>query len=157
MFFLRSGVMPSLSATASALPRKAIGVLLQYPAPAEDAPAPAARTVLPGAKTPAVRKEKRGTKRRTTRSLSAVNAQRKFGFTTAPTDAGSVFEDESLDSIFIVTRHATHAGLVRRALETGTAVFVEKPLALTYEETDQIPEVAVGGSLLSCRPERVCG
>ena len=56
--------MPSLSATASALPRKAIGVLLQYPAPAEDAPAPAARTVLPGAKTPAVRKEKRGMKRR---------------------------------------------------------------------------------------------
>jgi hypothetical protein len=43
---------------------KAIGVLLEYPAPAEDAPAPATRTVLPGAKTPTVRKEKRGMKRR---------------------------------------------------------------------------------------------
>ena len=52
-----------------------------------------------------------------------------------------MFEDESLDAIFIVTRHATHAGLVCRALETGKAVFVEKPLALTREETDQIAEV----------------
>jgi predicted dehydrogenase len=76
----------------------------------------------------------------TTKSLSSVNAQRKFGFTTASTDADSVFEDDSLDAIFIVTRHATHAKLVCRALETGKAVFVEKPLALTREETDQIAQ-----------------
>src|SRR5579871_4959265 len=74
----------------------------------------------------------------TTKSLSAANAQKKFGFTTASTDADSVFTDESLDAIFIVTRHATHAKLVCRALATGKAVFVEKPLALTREETDQI-------------------
>jgi predicted dehydrogenase len=39
-----------------------------------------------------------------------------------------------------VTRHATHAALVFRALETGKAVFVEKPLALTREEADAIAE-----------------
>jgi predicted dehydrogenase/threonine dehydrogenase-like Zn-dependent dehydrogenase len=71
----------------------------------------------------------------TTTSLSAVNAQQKFGFAIASTDSGSVFDDDSLDAIFIVTRHATHARLVCRALETGKAVFVEKPLALTREET----------------------
>jgi predicted dehydrogenase len=76
----------------------------------------------------------------TTKSLSAVNAQQKFGFVTASTDSGSVFDDESLDAIFIVTRHATHAKLVCRALETGKAVFVEKPLALTRAETDQIAD-----------------
>jgi predicted dehydrogenase len=76
----------------------------------------------------------------TTKSLSAVNAQKKFGFGTASTDSDSVFEDASLDAIFIVTRHATHAKLVCRALETGKAVYVEKPLALTREETDQIAE-----------------
>jgi predicted dehydrogenase len=52
-----------------------------------------------------------------------------------------VLEDESLDAIFVVTRHATHADLVCRALETGKAVFVEKPLALTAEELDRITEV----------------
>jgi predicted dehydrogenase len=76
----------------------------------------------------------------TTRSLSAVNAQRKFGFTTASTNADAVFEDESLDAIFIVTRHQTHAQLVCRALETGKAVFVEKPLALTRDEVERITE-----------------
>jgi predicted dehydrogenase/threonine dehydrogenase-like Zn-dependent dehydrogenase len=76
----------------------------------------------------------------TNKSLSAVNAQMKFGFTTATTDSQAVFDDERLDAIFIVTRHATHAGLVRRALETGKAVFVEKPLALTREETHAIAE-----------------
>ena len=76
----------------------------------------------------------------TTRSLSAVNAQRRFGFTTASTSASAVLEDKDLDAIFIVTRHHTHADLVCRALETGKAVFVEKPLALTREEVDRIVE-----------------
>jgi predicted dehydrogenase/threonine dehydrogenase-like Zn-dependent dehydrogenase len=74
----------------------------------------------------------------TTRSLSAVNAQRKFGFTTGSTTADAVLEDSSLDAIFIVTRHQTHAQLVCRALETGKAVFVEKPLALTLDEVERI-------------------
>ncbi|HXC85117.1 MAG TPA: bi-domain-containing oxidoreductase [Trebonia sp.] len=79
----------------------------------------------------------------TTKSLSAVNAQKKFGFTTASTDSDKVFDDDSLDAIFVVTRHATHAKLVCRALETGKAVYVEKPLALTREETDAIAEAIV--------------
>jgi predicted dehydrogenase/threonine dehydrogenase-like Zn-dependent dehydrogenase len=74
----------------------------------------------------------------TTRSLSAVNAQRRFGFGTASTTAEAVLADESLDAIFIATRHSTHADLVCRALETGRAVFVEKPLALTRAELDKI-------------------
>jgi predicted dehydrogenase/threonine dehydrogenase-like Zn-dependent dehydrogenase len=76
----------------------------------------------------------------TTRSLSAVNAQRRFGFARASTDAEAVFEDASIDAVFIVTRHHSHADLVCRALETGKAVFVEKPLALTYAEVDRIAE-----------------
>jgi predicted dehydrogenase/threonine dehydrogenase-like Zn-dependent dehydrogenase len=154
---------------------KAIGVLLEYPEPAGDAPAPATRMLLPDAKPGTVRKSSAssgGKKAQiaigfvgagnyassmllphlaklpaanlahvaTTKSLSAVNAQKKFGFSTASTDTDSVFTDESRDAIYIVTRHATHAKLVCRALETGKAVFVEKPLALTREETDAIAE-----------------
>ena len=77
----------------------------------------------------------------TNRSLSAVNAQRKFGFGAASTTAEAVLSDESLDAIFIVTRHQTHADLVCRALQAGKAVFVEKPLALTAEEVQRITEV----------------
>ena len=77
----------------------------------------------------------------TNRSLSAVNAQQRFGFTTASSNADAVLEDASLNVIFIVTRHHTHAELVCRALETGKTVFVEKPLALTREETGRILDV----------------
>jgi predicted dehydrogenase/threonine dehydrogenase-like Zn-dependent dehydrogenase len=149
---------------------KAVGVLLEYEQPAEDAPKPVNSMVTAGSKAPAVRNGKTRSEVRigfvgagnyassmllphlasnsaatlahvvTTKSLSAVNAQRKFGFTTASTNSDAIFNDESLDAIFIVTRHATHAKLVCRALETGKAVFVEKPLALTREETDAIAE-----------------
>jgi len=74
----------------------------------------------------------------TTRSLSAVNAQRRFGFAAASTSADVVLDDPSLDAIFIVTRHHTHADLVCRALQTGKAVFVEKPLALTRDELQRV-------------------
>jgi predicted dehydrogenase/threonine dehydrogenase-like Zn-dependent dehydrogenase len=74
----------------------------------------------------------------TTRSLSAVNAQRKFGFAAATTDASSVLEDPDLDAVFVVTRHHSHADFVCRALEAGKAVFVEKPLALRHEDVDRV-------------------
>ncbi len=77
----------------------------------------------------------------TTRSLTALNAQRRFGFSTASTSADAVIDDGSLDAIFIVTRHHTHADLVCRALRTGKAVFVEKPLALTGDEVERIAKV----------------
>jgi predicted dehydrogenase/threonine dehydrogenase-like Zn-dependent dehydrogenase len=77
----------------------------------------------------------------TNRSLSSINAQRRFGFTTASTSADAVLDDESIDAVFIVTRHHTHAELVCRALETGKAVFVEKPLALTDDELRRVTEV----------------
>ena len=145
----------------------AVGVLLKYPQPETAAAPPATSQVISGGqnavsrpahagqlavgfigagtyatamllphlvKNPAVRLAHVAT----TRSLSAVNAQKRFGFSTASTSADAVLEDKSLDVIFIVTRHHTHADLVCRALETGKTVFVEKPLALTRDETERI-------------------
>jgi predicted dehydrogenase/threonine dehydrogenase-like Zn-dependent dehydrogenase len=74
----------------------------------------------------------------TTRSLSGLNAQRKFGFGTITTSVDSVLDDETLDAVFIVTRHHSHASLVCQALERGLTVFVEKPLALTEEQLTQV-------------------
>ncbi|MEU5088912.1 bi-domain-containing oxidoreductase [Streptomyces sp. NPDC021356] len=70
----------------------------------------------------------------TTTALSAANAQRKFGFAEATTDLDAVLGDPSIDAVFVVTRHSSHAELTRRALLAGKAVFVEKPLALTGDE-----------------------
>ena len=148
----------------------AVGVLLKYPAPAPDSEPAAVSQLIAGGRTATplgvsspqlavgfigagnyassmllphlTRLESvRLAHVATTKSLSAVNAQRRFGFTTASTTADAVLEDTSLDAIFIVTRHSTHADLVCRALETGKAVFVEKPLALTSDELQRIVDV----------------
>jgi predicted dehydrogenase/threonine dehydrogenase-like Zn-dependent dehydrogenase len=74
----------------------------------------------------------------TRRSLSAVNAQKKFSFAEAGTSTESVLNDETINVIFIVTRHSSHASFVCRALEAGKTVFVEKPLALSLDELDKI-------------------
>jgi predicted dehydrogenase/threonine dehydrogenase-like Zn-dependent dehydrogenase len=177
---LISGVFPmenasSVYADLSAGSLKAIGVLLEYPAPPADGPAKAATSMVRASVVRASQPSPAAGRREgklaigfigagnyasamllprlaglpaaylahvaTTRSLSAVNAQRRFGFTTASNNPDAVLEDQTLDAIFIVTRHHTHADLVCRALRTGKAVFVEKPLALTRQELDRIVEV----------------
>ncbi|WP_306320225.1 MULTISPECIES: bi-domain-containing oxidoreductase [unclassified Streptomyces] len=70
----------------------------------------------------------------TTTALSGANAQRKFGFAKATTDLDAVLGDDSVDAVFVVTRHSSHADLTRKALHAGKAVFVEKPLALSEDE-----------------------
>ncbi|HET9690435.1 MAG TPA: Gfo/Idh/MocA family oxidoreductase, partial [Acidimicrobiales bacterium] len=72
------------------------------------------------------------------RSLSAADARRRFGFAEASTDAGEVLDDPSLDAVFVVTRHSSHAALVCRALEAGKAVFVEKPLCLDERQLEAV-------------------
>ncbi|NGO74893.1 Gfo/Idh/MocA family oxidoreductase [Streptomyces sp. YC504] len=70
----------------------------------------------------------------TTTALSGANAQKKFGFAQASTDLDAVLGDKSVDAVFVVTRHSSHAELTRQALLAGKSVFVEKPLALTEDD-----------------------
>ncbi len=74
----------------------------------------------------------------TTTALSAANAQRHFGFERHGTDLELVLADPTIGAVLIATRHASHAGLVSRALEAGKAVFVEKPLALDRRQLQDI-------------------
>ncbi len=70
----------------------------------------------------------------TTQGVTALQAQRRFGFDRIGTDPDLVFADPDVHLVFIATRHDSHADLVMRALQAGKHVFVEKPLALN--ETD---------------------
>jgi len=74
----------------------------------------------------------------TNSALSAANAVEKFGFHRAATDPAAVLEDDAVAAVFVVTRHRSHADLVARALRAGKAVFVEKPLALTEAQIQQV-------------------
>ena len=70
--------------------------------------------------------------------VSGVHAARKFGIGRATTDTESIISDPNIDAVVITTRHDSHAALTCRALRAGKHVFVEKPLALTLDQIDEI-------------------
>jgi predicted dehydrogenase len=73
--------------------------------------------------------------------VSGVHVGRKFGFEETTTDTDSVFVDTAVNTVVITTRHDSHARLVCQALRAGKHVFVEKPLALTLSEVDEVEKV----------------
>jgi predicted dehydrogenase/threonine dehydrogenase-like Zn-dependent dehydrogenase len=84
-----------------------------------------------------------------TSGVSAAHAGKKFGFATATTDAAGILADAETAAVVVATRHDSHAALTCSALRAGKHVFVEKPLALSVDELDQIEaayrEAAAGG------------
>jgi polar amino acid transport system substrate-binding protein len=78
----------------------------------------------------------------TASGVTARDVGSRYGFARFVSGADEVLTDEGVNLVVIATRHDTHAGLARRALERGRDVFVEKPLALNDEELDALLEAA---------------
>jgi len=56
----------------------------------------------------------------------------------ASTSMDDLLSDPELDAVLIATRHNTHADLTLKAIKAGKAVFVEKPMAMSREEVENI-------------------
>lgn len=69
----------------------------------------------------------------TSGGVSGAIQGERAGFMEAATDVDIIFQDPTINTVAIVTRHDTHASLVAQALEAGKHVFVEKPLALDLD------------------------
>ena len=80
----------------------------------------------------------------TSSGLTAADVAARFGFDRAVGSAREILEDDSIDGVVIATRHSTHAELTAAALGAGKAVFVEKPLALSAAQLDEV-EAALDG------------
>jgi polar amino acid transport system substrate-binding protein len=76
----------------------------------------------------------------TSRPNNARYVADKFGFANCPSSADELLSDPDIDTIFIATRHDSHADYVLKALEKGKHVFVEKPLCLTLDQLDAIKQ-----------------
>lgn len=70
--------------------------------------------------------------------VSGTHAARKFGFYSSTTDTDSIFANREINAVVISTRHDSHARFVRKALEAGKHVFVEKPLSITQQQLDEV-------------------
>ncbi len=74
----------------------------------------------------------------TATGISAEKKAEKFGFDYCATDAEVLFDDETVDAVFIATRHSTHAEFTTKALEAGKHVFVEKPMVVDEEKLETV-------------------
>ncbi|MDD3886239.1 MAG: bi-domain-containing oxidoreductase [Victivallaceae bacterium] len=64
----------------------------------------------------------------------------RFGFARSTGDEKDIFGNGSINTVFVATRHDSHAGYVLEALRNDKNVFVEKPLAMTVGEMQAIEE-----------------
>lgn len=80
--------------------------------------------------------------------LSAKGAAARHGAGYASSDYDAVLADERIDSVVIATRHNTHAAFTIKALDQGKHVFVEKPLALSFDELEQVARAARSSSAI---------
>ncbi|MFW6066647.1 MAG: bi-domain-containing oxidoreductase [Planctomycetota bacterium] len=73
---------------------------------------------------------------------SAAHAAEKFGFAYATCDWRELLRDDCINAVVVATRHDLHALQVIEAIQAGKHVLVEKPLALSEQELDEIESVA---------------
>jgi predicted dehydrogenase/threonine dehydrogenase-like Zn-dependent dehydrogenase len=74
------------------------------------------------------------------KGLNAKQKADKFGFSYCATEIKALLDDESVEAIFISTRHSTHAEMTIEALNAGKHVFVEKPMVVTEEQLNAVIE-----------------
>ena len=76
----------------------------------------------------------------TARSNNARYIADKYHFQYCTGNADEIIADENIDTVFIATRHNSHAEYVIKALKRNKNVFVEKPLCMNLEELDAIKD-----------------
>src|SRR5262249_659805 len=69
--------------------------------------------------------------------IAAQSAAKSFGFSIAQTSS-ELLQDPDTHAVFVLSRHDSHAQYVVAALRNRKLVFVEKPLATTEEQLDEI-------------------
>ena len=74
----------------------------------------------------------------TSSSTGSRSVADRFGFDFCTSNPKDILEDERINTVFIASRHDSHAEYVIQSLKAGKHVFVEKPLCLTSEALDEI-------------------
>lgn len=66
---------------------------------------------------------------------------------TARASAEDILEDRAVDTVYLCTRHDSHIPLAKQALAAGKKVFLEKPLAMSRKEAEELAALPQTGSL----------
>ncbi len=76
----------------------------------------------------------------TSSGTTSKRVAERYGFEFCTSNENDILINEDINSVFIATRHDTHARFVLGALKAGKHVFVEKPLCLNEKEQAEIRE-----------------
>ena len=74
----------------------------------------------------------------TSKGITSRNVADKFKFNFCSSDSNDIINNPKINIVFIATPHSSHADLVIKSLESGKAVFVEKPLAINLDQLNSI-------------------
>lgn len=79
----------------------------------------------------------------TNSGTTAKRVAEKYGFERCSSAEDDILNDDSIKTVFIATRHDTHARYVIEALKAGKNVYVEKPLCMNQDELDEIEQLCI--------------
>jgi polar amino acid transport system substrate-binding protein len=74
----------------------------------------------------------------TNRGNDTLYVAKKYGFANTYDSPDKVINDPNVNTVFIVTRHDTHAQFVLKSIAAGKHTYTEKPLSLYPEELEEI-------------------
>lgn len=74
----------------------------------------------------------------TSKPVNAKTIAKKFNFNFATTETRDIFDNDEINTIFIATRHDSHAKYVIEGIKSNKNIFVEKPLAINENELNDI-------------------
>jgi len=74
----------------------------------------------------------------TSGGINSVVHGAKNEFHKASTDTDGMLKDIEINTIAVVTQHNSHAHFVAQALKEGKNVFVEKPIAIDFEQLESV-------------------
>jgi len=86
----------------------------------------------------------------------AINVGRQYNAAVISSDSNDVFNDPDIDLVMICTGHGSHADLVLKGLKAGKHVYVEKPLATTMEQLEEI-KAFYADATISNKPSLMVG
>ena len=93
----------------------------------------------------------------TATGTSSRSVAERYGFQFCTNDERDILDDQDINTVFIATRHDSHASYVGKALTAGKHVFVEKPLCITEYELEEIRALYAGMSGAATAPLLMVG
>lgn len=79
----------------------------------------------------------------TNSGTTAKRVAEKFKFESCTSNVQDILNNANINTLFIATRHNTHAKYVIEGLRAGKNIYVEKPVCLTIEELEEIEQLCM--------------